>query len=81
MEPVEIPSLCANDSAVGVLLPQAMEANKVLNNRDGSQQGGADTEDGICRQLVSCQAVPHAKVQANGHEDAVDNDERPEPKD
>lgn len=73
--------LRSNDPAVGVLLPQSVEAHKVLDNGDGAQQRSADTEDGIGRQLVSRQAVPHAKVHANGHENAVDEDEEPEPED
>lgn len=58
-----------------------MKANEVFDDRDGPEQGGTDTEDGICRQLVSGQAIPHAKVEANGHEDAVENNKRPEPED
>lgn len=72
-------SLGSNDPAVRILPPQAGESHKVLDNRDSPQQRSANTEDGVGGQLVSCQAVPHAKVHANGHEDAVDEDEQPEP--
>lgn len=58
-----------------------MEADEVLDNRHGSEQGGADTEDGVGGQLVARQAIPHAKVEADGHEDAVEDDEGPEPED
>lgn len=81
MEPVKIVPLRSNDPAVGVLPPQADKAHKVLDNGDCAEQRSANTEDGVCRQLVAGQAVPHAKVHANGHEDAVDEDERPEPDD
>jgi hypothetical protein len=73
--------LRSNDPAVGVLAPQADEADKVLDNGDGPEQRSADTEDGVCGELVARQAIPHAKVHANGHEDAVDEDEQPEPED
>jgi hypothetical protein len=76
-----IVSLRSNDPAVGVLAPQADEADKVLDNGDGSEQRGTDTEDGVRGELVARQAIPHAKVHSNGHEDAVDEDERPEPSD
>lgn len=79
VKPVEIPSLSSDDAAAGILLPQSVEADEILNNRHGSQQGGADTEDGIGGQLVASEAVPHAKVEANGHADAVENNEGPEP--
>ena len=72
-------SLRANNPAVGVLAPQSCKANEVLDNGNGSEQRRADAEDGIGGQLVSGEAVPHAKVHANGHEDAVDEDEEPEP--
>jgi hypothetical protein len=74
-------SLRSNDPAVGVLAPQADEADKVLDDGDGSEQRGTDTEDGIGGELVARQAIPHAKVHSNGHEDAVDEDEGPEPGD
>lgn len=56
-----------------------METNEILDNGHGTQQRSADTERGIGRQLVSSETVPHAKVQPNRHEDAVQDDERPEP--
>lgn len=58
-----------------------MEADEVFDNRHGSKQSGTDTEDGVGRQLVARQAIPHAKVEADGHEDAVEDDEGPEPED
>jgi len=73
--------LRSNNSAVRVLLPQAIESNEILDNGDGAEQRSANTEDGVGRQLVARQAIPHAKVHANGHEDAVDEDEGPEPED
>lgn len=79
VKPVEIPSLSSNDAAAGILPPQSVETDEILNNRHGSQQGGADTEDSIGRQLVASETVPHAKVEANRHADAVENDEGPEP--
>jgi hypothetical protein len=76
-----IVSLGANDPAVGVLAPQTRKAYKVLDNGHGSEQRGTNTEDGVCGQLVARQAIPHAKVHSDGHEDAVDEDEEPEPED
>lgn len=73
--------LRTNDSAIRILLPQPVEAHKVLDDRNSTQQRRADTEDGIGRQLVARKTVPHAKVHADGHEDAVDEDERPKPDD
>lgn len=81
MEPIEIPPLCANDSAVRLLLPQSVEADEVLDNGDCSKQRSANAEDGVGRQLVARQAIPHAKVKADGHEDTVEDDEGPEPED
>ena len=48
VEPVEIPSFRTNDSAAGVLLPKPVEADKVLDNRHGTEQRRADTEDCVC---------------------------------
>ena len=56
-----------------------MEANEILDNGHGTQQRSADTERGIGGKLVSSKTVPHAKVQPNRHEDAVQDDECPEP--
>jgi hypothetical protein len=58
-----------------------MEADEVFHNRHSTQQCCADTEDSVCRQLISRQAIPHAKVQADGHANAVEEDQGPEPKD
>jgi hypothetical protein len=66
-------------SALGILLPEAVETDKVLDNRDRTQQRSANTERSVGGELISCQAIPHAKVKSNGHKDAVENDERPEP--
>jgi hypothetical protein len=68
-------------TAIRVLPPQSHESNDVLDNRDGSEQSRADTEDGVGRKLIARQAVPHSKVQANGHAHAVEYDQQPEPKD
>lgn len=81
MEPIQIPPLRANDPTARSLLPQPVEADEVLDDRDGSQQGSTNGEDGIGGQLVASEAVPHAKVEADGHEDAVDYDKTPEPED
>jgi hypothetical protein len=70
-----------NDPAARVLPPKAAESDEVLNNRNGSQQRCTDTEDGVCRELVARQAIPHAKVKANGHAHAVEEDQGPEPED
>lgn len=79
MEPVQIPSLGSNNAAARALFPQPVKADEILDNGHGSKQSGADTEDCIGGQLIASEAVPHAKVEANGHEDAVDNNQRPEP--
>ena len=54
------------------------EANKVLDDTNGSEQGGADTEDSVGAQLIARQAIPHAKVEPNGHAHTVEEDEKPE---
>ena len=76
-----VEALRTNDPAVGVLPPQPPEADEVLDDTDGTQQRGADTEHGIRTQLVAREAVPHAKVETNRHAHAVEEDERPEPED
>lgn len=81
VKPVQIPSLGANDAAVGLFLPQPVEAYKVLDNRHGSKQRCANAEHGVGRQLVARQTIPHAKVKADGHKDTINHDEEPKPKD
>ena len=76
-----VEALRADDPAVGVGPPEAPEADEVLDDANGSEQRGADTEDGVCTQLVPREAVPHAEVEADGHAHAVEEDERPEPED
>jgi hypothetical protein len=71
-------SLRPNNPTIRILAPQPRKPHKVLDNRHGTQQRSANTENGVGRQLVARQAIPHAKVQPNGHEDAIDEDERPE---
>jgi hypothetical protein len=76
-----VESLRANDPAARVLPPKPPEADKVLDDTDCAEQRCADTEDGVCAQLVSREAIPHAKVEADGHAHAVKEDQKPEPED
>ena len=68
-------------TAVRVLPPQPHEPNDVLHDRDSSEQGSANAEHSVRRKLVPRKAIPHSKVQANWHEDAVQYDQQPKPKD
>jgi hypothetical protein len=74
-------SFGTNDPAIAFLPPQPYKSNEILDNRHGPQQRSTDTEDGIGTQLVPPQTVPQAEIHANRHEDAVGEDERPEPED
>lgn len=70
-----IPSSSTDHTTRGALSPQPPEADKVLDDRDGPEGTGADTEDGIMGQAGP---VPQAEVQGDGHAHAVQDDEGPE---
>jgi hypothetical protein len=68
-------------TAIRVLPPQPYEPNDVLHYGNGSEQGGANAEHGVRRKLVARKAIPHSEVETNWHEDAVQYDQQPKPKD
>lgn len=81
MAKTHVCSFRTDDPALGILLPETMETNEVFDDRDGTQQRSTNTERSVGRQLISSKTIPHAKIQSNGHEDAVQYDQGPEPED
>lgn len=75
VEPVEVHAARAEHPTRAAFFPEPPEADEVFADADATEAASANAEDGVGRERG---AVPEAKVEPDGHGDAVEADEAPE---